>query len=215
MFALFGIGQLTLHRFPLSEHLIGAQSAVDAPKYVLKQPFKDLSSVFSSKDPEQYENIDIINDWPKDANTSLDNSQEAALRRILTKKVAIIQGPPGTGKTHVSVMSLLAMLSNMRPGDPPIIVACQTNHALDQLLRHVAAFEPLFARLGGRSQDKDIIKQRTLYNLRDGKQIRVPGGMRHDAKTSLDNMTRHMSDALIPLQMGKGLLDHKLLFKLQ
>jgi helicase required for RNAi-mediated heterochromatin assembly 1 len=188
---------------------------VDPPNYVLHQPFRNLSSIFSSEVLDQYENVDIINDWPKDANTSLDKSQELALRRIMTKKVAIIQGPPGTGKTHVSVMSLKAVLENMVSGDSPVIVACQTNHALDQLLRHIALFEPRFARLGGRSQDKDIIKKRTLYHLREGKQIRVPGGMRHDAKIRLDNLTREMSDALIPLQMGKGLLEHKLLLQLK
>ncbi|KAE9974000.1 hypothetical protein BLS_003320 [Venturia inaequalis] len=163
----------------------------------------------------QFDNVDIINDWPKNANASLDKSQESALRRIMTKGVAIVQGPPGTGKTHVSVMSLKAMLDNMSRGEPPIIVACQTNHALDQLLRHVAVFEPSFARLGGRSKDTDVIKKRTLYNLRQGKQIRVPNGMKHSAKIALDNLTRAMSEALIPVEMKTGLLNYKLLFNLR
>lgn len=206
---------LTHQSFPLSEHLIDAKSAVDPPSYVLQQPYRNLSSIFASEVPEQYENIDVINDWPKNAKTSLDKSQEAALRRIMNKRVAIVQGPPGTGKTHVSVMSMKAILDNMKPGSPPIIVACQTNHALDQLLRLTAAFEPNFARLGGRSKDTDVIEKRTLYHLREGKNIRIPGGMRHNAKAALDNLTRRISDALIPLQMGKGLLDYKLLFQLQ
>ncbi|QDS69272.1 hypothetical protein FKW77_002250 [Venturia effusa] len=204
-------------RSPLSEHLIDVNSVVDAPEYVLKQPIRDMSSIFTSKDLSQgqYDNIDVISEWPEDANTSLDSSQEAALRRIMTKKVAIVQGPPGTGKTHVSVMSLKAMLDNMRPGDPPIVVACQTNHALDQLLRHIAAFELSFARLGGRSKDTGIIKERTLFNLRQGKNVRVPGGMRHEAKISLDNLTRAMSAALTPLEMSTSLLNHELLFNLE
>ncbi|TID13113.1 P-loop containing nucleoside triphosphate hydrolase protein [Venturia nashicola] len=197
--------------FPLSEHLINAETTVDAPEYVLQQPFRNMSGIFTSES-DQFDNVDIISDWPKNAHTSLDKSQESALRRIMTKRVAIVQGPPGTGKTHVSVLSLKAMLDNMSRGDPPIIVACQTNHALDQLLRHVAEFEPSFARLGGRSKDTDVIKKRTLYNLRQGKQIRVPNGMRHTAKTALDNLTRAMSEALTPIEMKTGLLNHQLLF---
>lgn len=53
-----------------------------------------------------------------------------ALKSILTRRVSIVQGPPGTGKTFVSVQALKILLHNMDTGDPPIIVACQTNHAL-------------------------------------------------------------------------------------
>lgn len=60
------------------------------------------------------------------------------------------------------------MLDNHCPGDPPIIITCQTNHALDQLLRHVALVDPeCFVRLGGRSKDKEIIKPRTIYEIRE------------------------------------------------
>lgn len=96
----------------------------------------------------------------------LDASQYDALRRILTKELAIIQGPPGTGKTHVSVVSLNLLLRNKLVTDPPIIVAAHTNHAVDQLLRHVSDFEPDFIRLGGRTVDIENIKPRTLYEIK-------------------------------------------------
>lgn len=207
--------QLTLNRFPLAEHLIDVKTNVDPPDYVLRNPFINLSLAFPSKMEGQYENVDMINDWPKNLETSMDKSQERALRQMLIKKVAIVQGPPGTGKTHVSVLALKVMLCNMALGDSPIIVACQTNHALDQLLLHVAAFEHKFARLGGRSKDRDVIKRRTMYNLRKGKKLQIPGGLRHPAKVHLDKLKSQMTDALIPLQVGKGLLDHTLLFKLE
>lgn len=110
--------------------------------------------------------MDIINDWPQDSPPVLDGSQFEALRRILTKQVAIIQGPPGTGKTHVSVVALELLIRNMAPGDPPIILAAHTNHAVDQLLRHVARFEPDFIRLGGMTTDYENIKPRTLFEVR-------------------------------------------------
>jgi helicase required for RNAi-mediated heterochromatin assembly 1 len=111
----------------------------------------------------------------------MDNSQMAACERMLTSRVAIIQGPPGTGKTFTSVSNLKVMIQNWHPGDPPIVVSAQTNHALDQLLNHVLAFEPNILRLGGRSNkaNKEILK-RTLYSLR--KDNEIPGsriGFRH------------------------------------
>lgn len=104
---------------------------------------------------------------------------------MLTKKLAIIQGPPGTGKTYVSVLALRVMLSNMKPDDPPIIVASQTNHALDQILTHASHFERQYIRLGARSSDPEI-KKRTLYNVRrDGGTPNLPGGtLGHAFKTS-------------------------------
>lgn len=49
----------------------------------------------------KYTHVDILNEeWPNDATSDLDASQLDALRRILTKELAIIQGPPGTGTFH-------------------------------------------------------------------------------------------------------------------
>ena len=112
------------------------------------------------------ENIDLIKDWPQTTPPVLDASQYDALRRILTKELAIIQGPPGTGKTHVSVVSLDLLLRNKLATDPPIIVAAHTNHAVDQLLRHVSEFDPDFIRLGGRTTDAENIKPRTLFEIK-------------------------------------------------
>lgn len=97
--------------------------------------------------------------------TSLDDSQLEALERIISKELAIIQGPPGTGKTHTSIQSLRTILANRKPGDPPVIVAAQTNHALDQLLLHCLASNVNIMRVGGRTDNK-AIKERSVYELR-------------------------------------------------
>jgi helicase required for RNAi-mediated heterochromatin assembly 1 len=151
--------------FPLKKHIVGVDARVPPPKYIVDQPKLDLSSVFEPSDGKPYEEIDVLTDFPKGAKTSLDRSQQDALAHIFKKRVALIQGPPGTGKTHVSVMALMLLMKNMSPEDPPIVVACQTNHALDQLLRHVAKFDERFIRLGGRSKDTGIVKERTLYKV--------------------------------------------------
>jgi helicase required for RNAi-mediated heterochromatin assembly 1 len=86
---------------------------------------------------------------------------------MLTKQVAIVQGPPGTGKTFTSVAAIKILVANLRDNDPPLIIAAQTNHALDQLLNHVMKFEARVVRLGGRSDKENTeILKRTLYELR-------------------------------------------------
>jgi helicase required for RNAi-mediated heterochromatin assembly 1 len=50
---------------------------------------------------------------------------------MLTCRLALIQGPPGTGKTYVGLKAVQNLLENV-PGQ--IVIACQTNHALDQFL---------------------------------------------------------------------------------
>lgn len=51
--------------------------------------------------------------------------------------------------------------------ESPIVIACQTNHALDQMLNHVLKFETNVLRLGSRidKANEEILK-RTLYELR-------------------------------------------------
>ena len=164
----------------MSEHIVDVQPTVPVAKNVTQKPFMNLSDSFG----DGFESVNVLKDWPSfaaedqapattagrtkgDAQVStMDKSQMQALRRLLAKRLAVVQGPPGTGKTFVSVQALRAFVQDWREGDPPIIVAAHTNHALDQLLRHVNTFEPGFVRLGGQTTDKDVIEPRTIFNLR-------------------------------------------------
>ena len=134
-----------------------------------------------------------------------------ALRRILTKRLAIVQGPPGTGKTHVSVIALRLLLENLAAEDPPIIISAHTNHALDQLLRHVAKFEPDFIRLGAWTKDIEVIKPRTLFEIKDAVRHSNPlGGLRNPALARLRQLTKEMTILLAPITQGKEMLHSKL-----
>ncbi|KAG9835485.1 P-loop containing nucleoside triphosphate hydrolase protein, partial [Aureobasidium melanogenum] len=166
---------------------------VGVPDYVEKDPIMDLSSATDDVSDYQY---DVVNrPMPKDA-AKLDESQMNALHQILTRELALIQGPPGTGKTHVK---------NAKPGEvvPPLIVTCQTNHALDQLLRHIAAFEDSFIRLGGRSADTGVVKQHTLFEIMEklketkSRAIKEPAGLRF-AKTNMKKMENDWKRVLAP-----------------
>jgi helicase required for RNAi-mediated heterochromatin assembly 1 len=132
----------------------------------------------------------------------------------LTKKLAIVQGPPGTGKTHVSVVALRLLLSNTRPGDPPIIVATQTNHALDQLLRHVAQFERQYVRVGGRSADPEI-KKHTLFELGKSCAVRPPGST-GSSRRQMQKLAEKIADILAPFKRenAKSPLSASLFFAL-
>ena len=171
------------------------QERVSAPAYVQEQPLKDLSPALPESD--RHINVDVLNGWPELPISSLDESQLTSLRRILTKRLAIVQGPPGTGKTYVSVVALQILLSNMDNSDSPIIVTAQTNHALDQLLRHVAVFEPQFVRLGGRSADLETIKPRTLFEI---KQRNPPArGFGGSARKRRELLVKELKKLVAPL----------------
>lgn len=189
-----------LFRFPLSEYLVRLERNIEPPRYLREQPRKNLSTLYpSNPDVERFFNVDLINDWPQEPTPVLDASQYTALRRILTNELAIIQGPPGTGKTHVSVVALDLLLRNKLPEDPPIIVAAHTNHAVDQMLRHVANFEPDFIRLGGRSTDVEIIKPRTLYEIKKAEKAANPAAPKPASLNRQRQLAQEMVKLLAPL----------------
>ncbi|CAK4030251.1 hypothetical protein DOTSEDRAFT_52452 [Lecanosticta acicola] len=209
---LLALQHMMKEPFPLSEHLVDAKREIPTPKYVLEQPKRDMTSLFRDNKHETYENVHILKQWPRQPQSDMDASQLSALQRILTKQLAIIQGPPGTGKTYVSVQAIKVMLANRHDDDPPIVIACQTNHAIDQILRHIAQFETEFVRLGGRSKDQGIIKERTLYELRNTISENPPAGCAQGmARTKMQHMQKEFGIILTPLKPDKKALDHRVL----
>lgn len=209
---LVALQHMMKEHFPLSQHLVDVESQVRAPRYVQEHPKTNLTAALTNNKHETYENVDILKRWPAQPHSDLDASQLEALRTILTKQLAIVQGPPGTGKTHVSVQAIKIMLQNRHDDDPPIIIACQTNHAVDQILRHIAHFEPEFIRLGGRSKDREVIKKRTLYEVRMLTSENPPSGcMFGMAKKKMQDMQKEFGIILSPLKPEKKPLDHRIL----
>lgn len=159
----FPIPSLMRISFPLADHICSLDTEIDAPQYIKEEPDLEIQSAVEGTKMQNM--VNVLDDWPNSPMGDLDTTQWEALKEILTKRLAIIQGPPGTGKTFVSVIALRVLLQNMGAAGPPIIVAAQTNHALDQLLTHVAHFEHRYIRIGGRSNDPEI-RKRTLYAIR-------------------------------------------------
>lgn len=82
------------------------------------------------------------------------------------------------------------MLNNWAIGDPQIIVAAQTNHALDQLLHKIAVFDKDILRLGGRAKEDDkLIQSFTLYSRRLNAR-RYLSGLEDSRRTAIDKFRR-------------------------
>lgn len=138
----------------------------------------------------------VLDGLPSTPMAGLNLCQWQALAQVLTKKIAIIQGPPGTGKTHVSVIALKLLLSQMTPDDPPIIIATHTNHALDQILSQIAEFEGNYIRLGGRSGDANI-RKRMLYEIaKSESRPIIIGGLLGSARTDLVGLAAQLINVL-------------------
>ena len=193
----------------MEEHLVNLETEVGIPNYRSESPIMNLNALVHG-DQSPLDSVNILQQWPpfqeiggslKDSTrivTELDTSQIDALRRILTKRLAIVQGPPGTGKTYTSVAAIKVLLQNMTSKDPPIIIAAQTNHAVDQILRHIARFEPNFIRLGGQTTDLETIKPRTLFELKVSK--KSYGNFASKTATSTRNaIAAELEKLLIPL----------------
>lgn len=183
-------------------------AAVDQPSCPINVVSTSPYDFFDTVDQTKPANPNVV--------PSLDVSQMKALFDMLTKEIALIQGPPGTGKTHVSVVALRVMLATVRGirQDPPIILTCQTNHALDQLLRHISKFESNFVRLGGRSKD-ETIKTRTPYEIREAFGLSTASQLLYKTRSALDKLAKAMAEIIKPLEpvhRDAAFFDHHILY---
>ncbi|KAF7507153.1 hypothetical protein GJ744_010835 [Endocarpon pusillum] len=199
-YTLKALQKMHQESFPLAEHICGLKTDLHPPQYVQKRPGIDLSSALSTADQKQAtKKLNILDNWPAAPQNVLDESQWAALRQMLTTRLSIVQGPPGTGKTHVSVFGLRVLLENKAPNDPPIIVTAQTNHALDQILRHISNFDDNYIRLGCRSKNTEV-KKHTLYEARKKANVPPPLGSFYGRATKgQSDLAKAMLEIIAPL----------------
>eukprot|EP00741_Cyanophora_paradoxa_P006225 tig00000114_g6037.t1 len=179
-------------RLPFASVLLEGDGADDIPEYLRRAGPLDLSCLYTKAgEPlRRFEEVEgpLVGRWPHElANTDdpaadpdpevltpiPDASQLAAIRHMLTHKVAVVQGPPGTGKSFVGV-KLVQILNNVLEkqrlestrGPGPILVICYTNHALDEFASDLLPHIPELVRVGGRSRTDDLrLKERMLSAL--------------------------------------------------
>ncbi|KAI4208324.1 MAG: hypothetical protein LQ348_000248 [Seirophora lacunosa] len=108
--------------------------------------------------------------------TTLDQGQAAALCENLSRGLAFTQGPPGTGKTFLGVSLAKVILEHMPK--TPILVACMTNHALDNFLGDlIGQGITRVARLGNGSKE-DWTGKYTMASLRKNSRLSIGQSMR-------------------------------------
>ncbi|KAI1137668.1 P-loop containing nucleoside triphosphate hydrolase protein [Hypoxylon sp. FL0543] len=182
--SMVGLQHVANTETPLDKYLVNADMNDEPAGYVKENPWMDIRSLVhhvpgsssmtnSEMNAKMAEACAPLRRYPildgfdnqLSRYTNLDNSQLSAVHRILTKELAIVQGPPGTGKTFTSVQALQILLESQDRGSNVIIVAAQTNHAVDQILMQLITAGFNVVRLGGRTQNEDI-KRYSMYNLR-------------------------------------------------
>jgi len=130
--------------------------------------------------------------------TTLDVSQETAIKECLRNQVAIIQGPPGTGKTFIGVKIVELLLSTSTPLQSPVLILTYKNHSLDEFLKEmIKRFPHSVARVGGRSQEKEL-SSCTLNELKRSKEFRVSDSVFKEImyfKAELQRLKQEINDA--------------------
>ncbi|KAI0130529.1 P-loop containing nucleoside triphosphate hydrolase protein [Xylariales sp. AK1849] len=176
---LVGLQHVAAAVTPIDKYLVSGSHADETPGYIQDNSQMDITPLLHHHLPEDdidrvrlrnnYHSYDILGGIPSDIGnyTSLDNSQLQAVHRVLTKEMAIVQGPPGTGKTFTSVQALQILVKTHEAAgnNDVIIVAAETNHAVDQILTQLLKFDYNIVRIGGRTKDEDI-KKHNMFNLR-------------------------------------------------
>ena len=199
---LKALQKLSHEKFTLSTQICSLSPDIEPPAYLENNPTMSLAPATAEEQGHSYGAFDVLHDWPDHSLSSLDRSQWSALQQLLTKRLAIIQGPPGTGKTFCSKVALEILHGYLKDDDPPIIIAAQTNHALDQLLGHVSKFEPNYIRLGGRSTSVEV-KKRALFEVRKKERLPpIPGGLLGRSTSNWTLQGKQMVELLLPLHQG-------------
>ena len=126
----------------------------------------------------------------------LDDGQAEALFDSLARPFSLCQGPPGAGKSFFGVVWCQITLDSRESHDKkPVVVVCQTNHALDDFLKSLLKKGiKNVVRLGNRSTE-EWTSQYMLKNIRhktklSGKQ----GRERSLASAHIENIVKQASN---------------------
>lgn len=152
---------MTNEDVPMQEHIIGSEIKCDvgSPSYLGKNTEYFLENAVKLKVLED--------DWPSAEVLNVNDSQLVALKKALCNKLVLIQGPPGTGKTYLGCKVAKALLQNRqvwnKEGNQPMLLMCQTNHALDQFMELLIPVSKKLMRIGCQSKSAILAP----YNIRE------------------------------------------------
>eukprot|EP00756_Hemistasia_phaeocysticola_P019868 Hpha_TRINITY_DN15687_c3_g2::TRINITY_DN15687_c3_g2_i1::g.99073::m.99073/K14326/UPF1, RENT1; regulator of nonsense transcripts 1 len=93
---------------------------------------------------------------------SLNSSQYIAAEASLNRRLTLIHGPPGTGKTHTTVALVRQWVAG---GAGPVLVASDSNTAVDNLVDGLTRFGVRVVRLGRPEAIRQDLNRHTLDSL--------------------------------------------------
>ena len=110
--------------------------------------------------PEEFIKNDLI-DVSNFYNAELDENQKCAVQKSLSLsndcEVLVLQGPPGTGKT-TTITEVVTQILKTKPHEK-VLIASQSNQAVDNVLEKICEFEDKILRIGNDSKKMSKVAQ--------------------------------------------------------
>lgn len=110
--------------------------------------------------PQEFIKNDLV-DVANFYNEELDENQKLAVQKSLSLttdcEVLVLQGPPGTGKT-TTITEIVTQILKTRPNEK-ILIASQSNQAVDNVLEKICTFEDKILRIGNEPKKMSRIAQ--------------------------------------------------------
>ncbi|KRX01010.1 P-loop containing nucleoside triphosphate hydrolase [Pseudocohnilembus persalinus] len=183
---LQAIQDIDIKEFPFQDQIVRLSNNIKQPDYITKNnknfTFKlnlDEDAQQNGQPQSQEQKQDVTkSQWNLNYNQILNDFQFEAFKNTFQRELSLIQGPPGTGKTYLGSKIVEQLILNKEKWNlcsTPLIIFCQTNHALDQFLRQVLKITQKLVRVGGQSKDPqmeqyNLIEQRKQFSANWHKQ---------------------------------------------
>ena len=210
---LKSLQHLKLDELPFSYELVNGME-YGHPHYLELYPHASVDASIIYSNAGQMNILQLAENDDRSYDTTLDISQESALKQALINRVAIIQGPPGTGKTFIGTKLVRLLLSCDELPCGPILVLTYKNHALDDFLRGLLEDNITnIIRVGGRSQAGHLDK----YNMKEVKKEKK-NRMKRDMyqkwmeiKNKIDDSRSRLEKAFQNMEQSRCLNERQLL----
>ncbi|KRX01009.1 P-loop containing nucleoside triphosphate hydrolase [Pseudocohnilembus persalinus] len=177
---LNALKRIEKNNFPFQNQILKLSTSIKQPTYI-NDSNKVFSFTLNKQDPISYSDINnpsiqyqnlTSDQWNLDYKQVLNKFQYEAFKNTFQRELSLIQGPPGTGKTYLGLKIVEYLIQNKKKWSSnkrPIVIFCQTNHALDQFLRLVLQITKNLVRVGGQSKELELQENNLQYLKQKGK----------------------------------------------
>ena len=140
----------------------------------------------------------VLVEIPSFFDENLDENQQEAVIKTLSldndSEILLIQGPPGTGKT-TTITEMIRQIQK-RYRHAKILVASQSNQAVDNVLEKISINEDKILRIGNESKMSDIAEQfietKVLDRLIKDNRVRIKANPISDENLNIDTKLKEL-----------------------